>query len=334
MLEVDGASHFDSTTDHWGSVTFYAHSAVTANKYLYFGSASDSAIIYNTDQTPDALTVAVSIASRSLLICEKSDESTDFLNPQQTNPTLIFQSADATKIYEGGYYTWNSITGKAIGAVAVNGSDFTVTAQAGGTSGDRDGGRLILWGGTKGNAGDDGWVSIGTGAPAYMIKATNSLYVAGGMEVLNTTHFRGAIAFWNNANIVSNYKLYFGDGENAAIEYDGGQTPDSWLFGVPALSNAMVVCEKADMGVDFAHAQQTNPTIFIHSADATDTTQWISLAHDQTDAVISSGKGDIYLNPTGLVKFGTYAAIVAETLQGYVTINDNLGNPRKVAIVA
>ena len=52
------------------------------------------------------------------------------------------------------------------------------------------------------------------------------------------------------------------------------------------------------------------------------------------DKITVEGAGDIFLEPTGLVKFGTYAAIVAETLQGYVTIKDEAGNSRKVAVVA
>lgn len=45
---------------------------------------------------------------------------------------------------------------------------------------------------------------------------------------------------------------------------------------------------------------------------------------------------DIALTPagTGNVKFGTYAAITAETLQGFITIKDAAGNLRKVAVVA
>lgn len=45
---------------------------------------------------------------------------------------------------------------------------------------------------------------------------------------------------------------------------------------------------------------------------------------------------DLWLNPngTGYVRFGTYAAITAETLAGYITIHDDGGNVRKLAIVA
>lgn len=47
----------------------------------------------------------------------------------------------------------------------------------------------------------------------------------------------------------------------------------------------------------YAHALNTNPTLFIHSAtaSATSTAQWISFSHNQTDGVISSGAGAIQL---------------------------------------
>jgi len=268
---------------------------------LAYDSANvGSLMIWNYHQTLATSVLLTGSAANSWIVCEKADAATDFLNPWQTDPTLIFQSADATKIYEGGYYNWNSITGKAIGAVAAAGADFTITAQAGGTSGDRDGGKLILWGGAKGNAGADGYVSVGTPASNRGCDV-DSLFVAGVLEVDGAAYFDGYAYF--NSNTYFNWYTYLGDdiligfgslaGGDARIIYSTAQTPDSWMFGVPATSNALVVCELADYATDFAHAQQTNPTLFIQSADATDVTQWISLAHDQADGRILTGKGNL-----------------------------------------
>lgn len=54
---------------------------------------------------------------------------------------------------------------------------------------------------------------------------------------------------------------------------------------------------------------------------------------DGTDLFLVSG-GDITLSPTGNVKFGTHQAIGAETVTGYITIQDAAGNPRKLAVVS
>ena len=51
------------------------------------------------------------------------------------------------------------------------------------------------------------------------------------------------------------------------------------------------------------HSAQTNPTLFVHSATDPDTanTQWVSLAHDQTNGVIDVGTGAIKLDASVLV---------------------------------
>jgi uncharacterized protein YvpB len=37
---------------------------------------------------------------------------------------------------------------------------------------------------------------------------------------------------------------------------------------------------------------------------------------------------------SGKVKFGIHSVVVAETVTGYITINDAAGNPRKLAVVS
>ena len=69
--------------------------------------------------------------------------------------------------------------------------------------------------------------------------------------------------------------------------------------------------------------QQTNPTLFLHSSDATDVTQWLSLAHDQTDSVIGSGKGAVTL-AQGVLRMAETTTPTARTNYGDVyTKTDN-----------
>lgn len=105
-----------------------------------------------------------------------------------------------------------------------------------------------------------------------------------------------------NANVVliSNSEANFGTGSLANIAYRTEQTPDSWIFAVPPASNALLIMESADRTTDMGHAQQTNPTVYLHSADATNTAQWVSLVHNQTNAVVSTGAGDLSVTPAGL----------------------------------
>jgi len=61
----------------------------------------------------------------------------------------------------------------------------------------------------------------------------------------------------------------------------------------------LVITDFDNRVIDHDHATPTDPTLFIHSAMSpdTDNTQWISLSHDQTNATISSGAGDLGLSP-------------------------------------
>jgi len=97
-----------------------------------------------------------------------------------------------------------------------------------------------------------------------------------------------------NNGITYNDDIYaiFGTGVDTEIGYNTTQTPDSWFFGVGADSRGIVIAEKADVAFDFAHGLQTNPTLFIHSA-AQSTTQWLGLAHDGTNGIISTGTGQL-----------------------------------------
>lgn len=89
------------------------------------------------------------------------------------------------------------------------------------------------------------------------------------------------------------------------------QTVETPFLYTGATSNQWVIAEYADRAFNFAHTQQTNPTMYIHSANqATD--EWISLTHDQTNALIDAG--------TGVVEFGkaTTTSATATALGGFI----------------
>lgn len=88
----------------------------------------------------------------------------------------------------------------------------------------------------------------------------------------------------------------FGTGADGNIVYDTQQTPDTLRIGVGQDSRILLIAEKAD-AFDFAHAQQTHPTVCLHSANQS-TTQYGCLAHDASNFVISTGAGGV-LFPAG-----------------------------------
>lgn len=108
-----------------------------------------------------------------------------------------------------------------------------------------------------------------------------------------------------NGGIISNTTTFnddvqavWGTGADAAIEWDTAQTPDSWLHGVDQSSRGLIICEKADIDFDFSHSVQTNPTVFIHSANQS-TTEWVGITHNQTNGVISTGTGAVQFPGVG-----------------------------------
>lgn len=103
--------------------------------------------------------------------------------------------------------------------------------------------------------------------------------------------------------------LILGTGADANIVYNTTQTPDALFIGVGQDSRGLIVAEKADAAFDFAHAQQTNPTLFVHSA-AQNTTQYVGLTHNGTNGAISVGAGLLTISAAG----GTFVAVPNVTL--------------------
>jgi len=132
---------------------------------------------------------------------------------------------------------------------------------------------------------------------------------------------------------VDQLKTCYGTSADACFEYDTSQTPDSFVLGLGADSEGLIVCQKADMATDFTHADQANPTLWIQSADATTVAQYVSIAHDQTDAHINTGAGDLHLEPAGSdVKVtGRVSVTDSIALSDGLTIDQSANNKLSVA---
>ncbi len=108
----------------------------------------------------------------------------------------------------------------------------------------------------------------------------------------------------NGVGIDYDKSIYFNGQSGALMTSRTSQTNQALMIGVESsqnqLSRTLLVVDADDISYNFAHTVQSNPTLFIHSASQS-TTQWLSLTHDQTNAVISSGTGNINLTPSGNV---------------------------------
>lgn len=159
-----------------------------------------------------------------------------------------------------------------------------------------------------------GITKIGAFTTSRSLNNNNDLGVQGKLEVNGKIYADGGA-------VLGDSQLFYNNTARGAI-YPGMLSQTNFCMGFLTgnLSNTLLVCEYADRSVDFGHAAQTNPTIFIHSADATDTSQWISIAHDQTDGVIDCGTGTLNLGGTTVNFVNATRTAATVTHDAYVVL--------------
>lgn len=158
------------------------------------------------------------------------------------------------------------------------------------------------------------------GTTSHSLAANDDLFVSGKLEVDGAVYFDSIAYLYSSLVMMDDQAVLFGSGQDAGFVYGTVQTPDSLMVELSADSNSIVFIEKTDIATDFAHALQTNPTIFVQSNDATSITEWISMAYNGAldDGQIGVGKDDL-----------TLAAVDDVQLQGDVTMDSNVyvGSP-------
>lgn len=164
------------------------------------------------------------------------------------------------------------------------------------TGGATFGDNVIHSGYLLGNASGNTSVNIGTGTASSMTPTTEDLFVSGQLEVDGITWFDGSVNFLGiGMRFYDNGELQFGSLGDNRIDHSTAQTVDSLVMGLDQVARTLIITEHDDRNTDFGHSAQTNPAIFIQSADATNPSQYLYLANDQTDSVISSGTGSLKL---------------------------------------
>ena len=94
----------------------------------------------------------------------------------------------------------------------------------------------------------------------------------------------------------------FRDGSTTVMRYWGDTATDQMQITLPdASGNQLIITNDDNRTDDHDHAVQTNPTLYIHSDESPDTApnDYLALYHDQTDANIDIGAGDLNLNFAG-----------------------------------
>lgn len=169
--------------------------------------------------------------------------------------------------------------------------------------------------------GNSAAVTIGdAGSTSNSLAADDDLFVSGKLEVDGFTYFDDVVFMDNSFKFYDGRVAYFGDSNDVRMSYNTTQTPDALFLGLSADSRNLIISEAADSGIDFSHAQQTNPSIWLHSADATDLNDYILLQHDQSKAVMTTATGNIQLNaPDGLTVLDSDVQAMSITNDGTVS---------------
>lgn len=135
----------------------------------------------------------------------------------------------------------------------------------------------------------------------------NRLTIWSSGDTLTDTAFE---AEWNNIYIgtvdrsagrwgsLDDIPITFGTSQDVSLAWNTTQTSDALVLGLSG-SRHFIICEEADKGTDFQIAGATDPTLIIHSSDATTIADYIALSHNQTNAVINVGAGNLLFNLGG-----------------------------------
>ena len=147
--------------------------------------------------------------------------------------------------------------------------------------------------------GSGGIVQIGESTTtSHGLADSGDLFVTGKLEVDSHLYVDGVIFAQSPIYAYEGLRLYSiasiggemkGANQNADSDY-------CWHFGPPS-GNQLILTMVSYLSRNFQHPTQTNPTVFLHSRTDpnTDNSQWLSLAHNQTDGEILTGKGGLIL---------------------------------------
>jgi len=138
------------------------------------------------------------------------------------------------------------------------------------------------------------------------------------------------VTYHESTSVHGGALCFFSAGANNTL-INGSSSMAQMHFALGSLQGRQVVFGDYFVDYDFDHDTQVNPTVYIHSATNpnTDNTQWMSLSHNQTDAVISTGKGSLTINASGIVVSGitNYADLLVSgnaTIAGQLILGSNV----------
>lgn len=110
-----------------------------------------------------------------------------------------------------------------------------------------------------------------------------------------------------SVNVQDFGRVNIGSGSDAFLEWSTGQTNDALQIATDSQSRTVLLIDRTQAATDYNFAQQSNPTLHIHSAAAQDADHF-SLQHNQTNAVLWTGEGGFFFTTDGSTQDGDILA--------------------------
>ncbi len=141
-----------------------------------------------------------------------------------------------------------------------------------------------------------GPVYVGSGSPGHINAATGNLFVADRLEVDGPAYFDDQTYFYGLMDCRNEHIMQFYGSTFGGLYRLGGDGLHFYVYGGAgsAQNRNIIICDYAARLDDYNHfALSPNPTFIVHSLTraASETDEWWSITHDQTDAVYSVGSG-------------------------------------------
>lgn len=200
------------------------------------------------------------------------------LHLDQTNAVGINETAPDATLEVGG-------DTKLAGQVTISG-DTLITSSS---NKDKDHGHaaqtnptLFIHSQTDVDSATDQWASLTHDTSDAILAAGKGMVVLDGKTNIVLDADTGSYFFRDNGVDIFKFKTSSGSVETRFASYD-------------AMGNHLILTNGSNEGRNHDHGLQTDPTLFIHSDTDpnTDNTQYVSILHDKTDAIITSGKGSV-----------------------------------------
>jgi len=139
----------------------------------------------------------------------------------------------------------------------------------------------------------------------------------GQVEIDSNTYLDGFTQVGSQLRMTNDQVLVFGSAGNTSMDWSTAQTSPSLVFGTGDTSKTFILTELADVNADFGHANKTNPTFIIQSADATTPAQNIQIFHDQANANMNVGAGLMIIDaPAGVALQDSNITVMTFTADG------------------